>query len=85
MTDYQAPPPEVAEFVHEKNLECEEQRQRLGGASADVAWAIANDTRHGRDATEQISDSRLTSPYWPFAVTMRRQARPASSRCQTVS
>ena len=41
MADYQPPPPEVAEYVYEANAECERQRQRLEGASAQTAWTIA--------------------------------------------
>lgn len=43
MNDYEAPPPEVAEYVYAMNAECETARQRLSNVSAGEAWKIATD------------------------------------------
>ncbi len=43
MTEYQAPPCEIADFVDQTKRECEEQWARLIDASVDDAWAIATD------------------------------------------
>lgn len=43
MTDYEAPPPEVAEFVHQKRAEWMHEFQRLDGASTETAWSVVTD------------------------------------------
>ena len=44
MAEYQAPSPELAAFVHQRNVESGEQRKRFADASGDDAWPIAIDT-----------------------------------------
>ena len=44
MAEYQAPSPELAAFVHQRNVESGEQRKRFADASSDDAWPIAIDT-----------------------------------------
>ena len=77
MTDYETPPPEVAEFVYQKNLECEVQRQRLKGASADDAWEVARDPSESDAARLEAililalnRDLRFPTWCYPFSTSL---------------